>query len=142
MRSTGVLLIASAFFELLSVTSPVPFLGAVRDGAAAFLYHGVFAVTFTLMGAGLWQGAPWGYRVVMAGMGIYTLDRVRYLLDHAAREAELQQQTQGLGQLFDLVDEQLFHQVVSGVTLGVLVSALGFALYVHVRRDYFQPPMG
>ncbi len=140
MRSTGVLLIASAFFELSSVTDAVPLLGAVRDGAAAFVYHGVFAAAFMVMGIGLWRAAPWGYRAVLAGLGLYSIDRIRYILDGEARTAELHQQAKGYGEIFQIVDTQTLNMVVNWVTLGVVLSCAGFALYVYFHRDYFQPP--
>ena len=48
-------------------------------------------------------------------------------------------QTRAYGEIFQLVDEQLLNRLITWGTLGLLASWIGFAIYVHVRRDYFRP---
>ena len=110
----------------------------MRGGAVAVSYHGVYIVAFFLMGVGLWRATWWGHRAVLIGTAIYVLDKALYLLDDAARAAEMSRQARGYGQIFELVDQQFVHRLVTWTTLVLVASWIGFALYVHLRRDYFR----
>ena len=138
LRTTGALLIASAAFELVSITGEVPLFGAVRSGVVAVGYHLLFVAVFSLMGIGLWRAEPWGYRAVLAGTGIYVLDKILYVLDDGAKSAEMKERTRGYEEIFQLMDQQSVDQIVTGVNLVLVACWIGFALYVHLRRGYFQ----
>ena len=142
MRFAGAAFIASAVFELFAIGTEVPLFGALRGGFVAATYHLLFIAVFVLMGIGLWQGAKWGYKMVLVGTGIYLIDRVMYLLDDAGRAADIERQTSKYAQYGDLIDLEPIVQMASSVTMIVgLVSMacwIGFALYVHLRRDYFD----
>lgn len=142
LRTAGALLILSAVFEVVSITAAVPLFGDVRGGFVAAVYHGLFVAVFLLMGVGLWRAESWGYRAVLAGTAVYVLDRVLYVMDDAARAAAMVEQTRGYGQIGGLLDLQSIDRMATSVTLVVLACWIGFALYVHLRRGYFQEPDG
>ena len=137
LRSAGAFLLASAVFEAFSLTSAVPLFGALRGGAVAISYHLLFVAVFCWMGAGLWNAEPWGYRAVLVGTGIYSLDKVLYLLDEGARSAAMGVHTHDYEEYLRSIGLQSLDSLVTSVTLAFLASAIGFALYVHWRRDYF-----
>ena len=120
------------------MTSAVPLFGELRGGAAAIGYHTLFVAVFLLMGIGLWS-AKWSeYRAVLLGTGVYLVDRVIYLLDDTARSASIEAQTFAYRQLLETVDLQSIDQMASTVTLVTIVCWVGFASYVHARRQYFR----
>ena len=138
LRTTGALLIASAAFELVSITGEVLLFGAMRSGVVAVGYHLLFVAVFSLMGIGLWRAEPWGYRAILVGTGIYVVDKVLYVLDDGARLAKMKELTRGYEEIFQIMDLQSIDHIVTGVNLFFVASWIGFALYVHLRRDYFQ----
>jgi hypothetical protein len=138
LRAAGALLILSAVFEIFSMTTEVPLFGDLRGGVLAVAYHLLFVAVFAWMGIGLWRAESWGYRAVLVGTGIYAVDHLLFLMDDAARAAVMAAQTRGYGQLLDVVDLESIDRLVSSVALIVLGCWLGFAFYVHLRRDYFQ----
>ncbi len=138
IRTAGVLFVASAIFELMSVNTEIPLFGAVRGGAVAVLYHLVYATVFLALGVGLLTGRRWGYRLVFAGTLYYTLDRFLYLLDRKTLEVHLMQQLQPYREYLELIDTDFILQVAVLTTgLGV-VCWWGFALYIYRRRSYFR----
>ena len=139
MHVSGVLFVASAAIELISVTTEVPLFGAVRDGAVAVLYHLVYAALFLTLGVGLLTGKRWGYRLVFVGTLFYTLDRLLYLLDRETMAAHLAQKLQQYREVLDLIEEDSILQMMSLTTVLCVVCWWGFALYVYRRRDYFRP---
>jgi hypothetical protein len=138
LRFAGALFILSAVFELFSLTAAVPLFGDMRGGLTAIIYHALFIGVFCWMGVGLWQAAPWGYRAVLIGTGVYVLDRLLLLLDSSARLAYLEEQTRAYKQLLNNVDLQSIDQIIVLSSLAFIVCALGFAAYVHLRRAYFE----
>jgi pheromone shutdown protein TraB len=139
IRTAAVFFLASAVFEILDVTAPVPLLGAIRSGVAALGYHLIFTGVFFIMGIGLWSGKPWGYGAVMIGTAIYTLDKVQMVLGRQSFADFIMQQftTPTTRDLISLVPKE---QVLQMMTLMYLVLVLcwwGFALYIHLRRSYF-----
>lgn len=138
LRSAGVLLMLSALVELVSVTAVVPLFGDLRGGFVAIAYHSVFIGVFLSMGIGLWTGASWGYRAVIVGTCIYVLDRIMYLLDDAARSIAIEVQTRAYAQVLDVIDLELIDRMFILVAIVVLLCWIGFAIYVHFRRDYFN----
>lgn len=138
IRTSAVLFLASGIFELISVTTAVPLFGAVRGGAAAVLYHLLFATVFVALGAGLWIGKLWGYRVFFAGTLLYTLDKLLYLLDRKTLVAHLRQQLEPYGEVLELIDEESLLQMSVLTTRLCVVCWWAFALYIYRRREYFQ----
>lgn len=138
LKTTGALLMLSAVFEMFSITSKVPLFGAVRVGVVAYAYHLLFFVLFAAMGLGLWKATSWGFKTVLAGCGVAVLDKLIYLLDGKARHAELHSSTSGLGDLTALVDLSFIGQMVTMVTAMLIISWLGFAVYVYFHRAYFE----
>ena len=86
---------------------------------------------------GLLVPKVWACRLILTGTAVYTLDRLIFLLDSGAREAYLAK-SGVTGEVAAFIDVSIFHQ---GIVLAILVSVLcwwGFALYIYLRRDYFQ----
>lgn len=88
------------------------------------------------MGLALLLGRWWGYRVVMTGTAVYTVDRLLFLLDKNTRDAYRTASgvTREVRSMMDMsmIDE--------GVLLGTVLSLVcwwGFAVYIYLRRDYF-----
>lgn len=142
LKAAGALFIASAVFEVFSLTVAVPLFGDLRGGFVAIAYHTLFVAVFSFMGIGLWRAASWGYHAVLGGTAIYTLSNVLYLSDDAARSAAITAQTHGYEQILGGIDLQSIDQIASSVTFTVMLCWIGFAVYVHVRRDYFQEHQG
>lgn len=139
MKSSGVFFIISGLFMLLSLTSAVPLFGAMRGGLIALVYNLLFLLLFLGMGYGLLQGQSWGYRVIMAGTAAYTLDRLLLLIDKPARAAYLNAGGV-LDQVEGLIDTSMFDQAYVIMLLVSMLCWWGFAVFVHLRRDYFQTP--
>ncbi len=147
IRTAGVLFVASAIFQLISVTTDIPLFGAVRGGAVAVLYNLVYATLFLALGVGLWTGRRWGYRLVFAGTLYYTLDRLLYLLDRKTMEVHLVQLLQWYRELLEEVVGggieadailQMMPPVLWTLTLLFVGCWWGFALYIYLRRGYFR----
>lgn len=141
IRTAAVCFMASAVFELLDITMPVPLLGGMRSGVAAMGYHLVFTGIFLAMGVGLWTGKPWGYRMVMAGAAVYALDKVQMLLARQTFADFIIQQftTPTTREILNLAPKELLLQVMTLAYLLLILCWLGFALYIHLRRAYFTP---
>jgi hypothetical protein len=140
-----------ALFELGTITSDVPLFGAMRGGLVAFAYHAIYVVGFAVVGVGLWTPKPWGARALFAMTGWYTFDRMLRLLDGAGRRAELDAATTSpliasiTGMTGAPLDpdmmELLRHQLMQLYTMTLLLTVAcwwGFALFIHVRRAYFE----
>ncbi|MCH7873598.1 MAG: hypothetical protein IID33_18015 [Planctomycetes bacterium] len=145
IKSAGFFFILSGAISLPFVSSEVPLFGAMRGGAIAIAYNLLFVALFLGMGYGLIQGRQWGYRVLLGGTGVYTLAKLIWLLDKAARDAQSNAGglTQQLGELSgaNMLDEatlNLILQVPIFVAVGSVVCWWGFAIYIYLRRDYFQ----
>ena len=137
LRSTGVLLLASAAFEVFSVGTPAPLFGALREGPFVVLYHLLFVAIYVVMGIGLWWAKPWGYRVVLGGCALSIVDKLLLALDRKARWAALSSQLGDLERLSQLVSVDLIDQLIVVVMLTLIGCWIGFAIYVRLRRDYF-----
>jgi hypothetical protein len=83
IRTAAVFFLASAVFEIMDFSSAVALFGGVRVGAAAVLYHFVFAALYVLSGIGMWTAKPWGYQAFMTTTAIYTIElrRSRHIGD-------------------------------------------------------------
>jgi hypothetical protein len=131
------LFILSGVVSLVSVTSDVPLLGALRGGIAAVCYNGFFAALFLGIGVGLILRKPWGYNLVLAGTVLYGIDRLLFVLDKDTRAAYLA--ANGVTkQVATLIDTSMFDRVLIVTTLTTVACWCGFAIYVYLRRDYFH----
>ncbi|MBN1343468.1 MAG: hypothetical protein JXQ73_12345 [Phycisphaerae bacterium] len=139
ITSAGVFFLASALFSLMSVTSEVPLLGAMRGGAVAIAYNLLFAGLFLGIGIGLLLGKPWGYYLILAGTAFYSVDRILFVMDQDTRDAYLA--ASGVTQqVKDLIDTSMFDEVLVIVTLTTIACWWGFAGYIYLRRSYFFQP--
>ena len=138
IQSAGVLFILSALLELFSLNSQVPLFGDVRGGIIAATYHLIYVVLFFLLGFGLYKARPWAYRLVFAATGLYTLDRMVYLLDRRALEAYMVALLGKYGATFEILETGLVFKVVMLATVLTVACWWCFAWYVYLRRQYFQ----
>ena len=139
LQIAAALYFASAFFELLSITSAIPLFGAVRTGVIAALYHLSYIALFLVLGWGLWVPKRWGLKAILVGTAYYTLDRALYLLDRQGREADLLHAVEGHKELLKLLPTSSILAMTALTTLTFLLCWWGFALSVYMRRDYFEP---
>jgi hypothetical protein len=138
-RIAAVCFFASAVFEILDVSAPVPVLGGIRSGVAAMGYHLIYAALFSATGLGLWSGKRWGYAVFMAGTAVYSLDKAQMLI---ARQTFsdyilLQFTTPITREILSLVPIEQILQLLAVAYAVIVLCGWGFALYVHLRRSYF-----
>ena len=91
LRLAGVFFLITAAYEVYSITGAVPLAGAVRTGLIAVTYHLVFTAAYVAMGLGLLMLRPWGFPVLLAGTGLYTIDRLAFLLDREGILASISQ---------------------------------------------------
>ena len=104
----------------------------------AVTYHLLYVALFAAMGMGLLIGRYWGYKAVLAGTVLYTLDKVLLLLDRRTMEAYLTGQLKGNLEVLDFVDQDSLLQLMVAFSLLLVACWWGFALYVYLRRDYFR----
>jgi hypothetical protein len=143
IKSAGALFIISGVYMLISPTSEVPLFGAMRGGLVALAYNLGFAALFLGIGIGLITGTRWGYGLVLSGTALYSVDKILLLLDEPAKEALLagSSSLKSLGPLLGVDEVDLagmFNRVLALVCLISLGCWWGFALYIYIRRDYFQ----
>ena len=74
IRTAAVLFLASAVLEIMDFSAAVALFGGVRAGAAAVVYHFVFAALYVMSGIGMWTAKSWGYSAVMTTTAVYTID--------------------------------------------------------------------
>ena len=144
IRTAAVCFLASAVFEILDVTAPVPLLGAIRSGIAAMGYHLIFTAIFFAMGIGLWTGKRWVCGVVMAGTALYSIDKAQMLLARQTFSDYIMQQftTSTTREILGLVPIEQVLQLLMLVYLVLVLCWWGFALYIHLRRSYFTQNAG
>jgi hypothetical protein len=138
IRTAAVLLLASAVFEIMDYNSAVALFGGVRAGAAAVIYHFVFTAFYILSGIGLWTAKSWGYLAFMATTAVYTIDKVQLMLFPQAFYDYILQQLTVAREIVGMIpkDQLLFYFMIAYIIL--LLGWWGFALYIHMRRHYFQ----
>ena len=138
--TTAVLLIASAVFELLSVTDEVPLFSEIRGGVTAGIYHTAYVVLFLALGIGLWGAKRWGYTLVFVSTVLYTLDALQFLLGQQAIGAYITKQISGYESVFQSLGLNTTLLTLLFVLTSILVALCwwGFALYTYWRRDYFK----
>ena len=139
IRTAGLFFWLSALLEILSIRVEVPILGALRGGLVGGAYHLVFAAAFVTVGVALWTGARRGPRLVYMATALYSIDRFRYVLDWAGREAELRSQLTGHPEILEAFGVDLLLQVGALLALLFVGCWWGFAAYIFVRREYFAP---
>lgn len=145
MKTAGVFYLLSAAMQLITPAAPAVLFGAVRGGPPAIVYHLLLAALFAVMGVGLLVARRWGYTAIMAGTALYTLDAVRYLLDTHGRKADLANTVNQASSLAGFGHQAVGQSVMglagslmSVATIAVIACWWSFALYVHLRRDYFR----
>jgi len=137
IKTSGWLFVLSSVFSFVSLTSEVPLFGAMRSGGTALCYNLFFGMLFLGIGLGLILGRSWGYRLFMAGTIVYTLDRLLFVLNKDTRDAYLA--ASGVTQeVKSLIDVSMFDQWIFLATVLTLLGWWGFAVYIYLRRDYFQ----
>jgi hypothetical protein len=133
--SSGWLLIVSGAASLVTVTSPVALLGAMRGGVVAVLYNAVFAIAFGAMGFALVSRKRWAITATLATSAIYTLEKLESLLDGAAKEAGMDEANGLLGSLGAAME-----QVRMLTALVFLLCWWLFVAYLFAKRRYFDLP--
>ena len=139
-RTTAVLLIASAVFELFSITAEEPLFGEIRSGIGVGIYHLVYAALFVALGVGLWRARKWGYTLVFVTAALYTLDKLQFVMNQQVMEGFIKQQMSGYEAVLQSqgVDSALFMQAIVLTSIVIVLCWWGFALYTYWRRDYFK----
>ena len=139
-RTTALLLMVSAAFELLSLTAEEPLFGEIRSGIGVGIYHLAYAVLFTALGVGLWRARKWGYTLVFVTTAVYTLDKLQFILSRQAMENFIVQQMSGYEEVLQSqgFDSALFMQAIVLTNIIIVLCWWGFALYTYWRRDYFK----
>jgi hypothetical protein len=138
IRTAAVLFLASAVFEIMDFNSAVALFGGVRTGAAAVFYHFVFAAFYVLSGIGMWTAKPWGYGAVMATTAVYTIDKIQLVLFPQAFYDYILQQLTVTREIVGMIPKEqlILYFMIAYIVL--LLCWWGFALYIHMRRQYFQ----
>jgi hypothetical protein len=138
IRTAAVLFLASAAFEMTDYNSAVALFGSVRVGAAAVFYHFVFAALYILSGIGMWTAKRWGYWAFMATTAVYTIDKIQLLLFPRAFYDYIVDQLTVTRAIVGMLPMEQLIQYFTIAYLVLLFCWWAFALYVHMRRSYFQ----
>ncbi len=146
LRLAGAFFLITAAYEAYSMTAAVPLAGAVRTGSIAVTYHLIFTAAYVAMGLGLLMLRPWGIPVLLAGTGLYTIDRLALLLDRAGilasigqSASELQGLILGTDGLGSLVDSDAIVNATRMETVVLLACWWAFAFYAVRKRRLFNP---
>jgi hypothetical protein len=138
IRTAAVLFMVSAVFEIMDFNSAVALFGGVRVGAAAVIYHFVFAALYVLNGIGMWLAKPWGYGAFMATTAIYTIDKIQLMLFPQAFYDYILQQLTVTREIVGMIPKEQLTQYFMIAYIVLLLCWWGFALYIYMRRQYFQ----
>lgn len=143
-RTTAILLVVSAAFDLLSITAEEPLFGEIRSGISVGLYHLVYAVLFTALGIGLWRARKWGYALVFVTAALYTLDKLQWVMNQQVMENFLRQHMSGYESVLQAqgIDNMMLMQAMTLTSIVVVLCWWGFAAYTYWRRDYFSADGG
>ncbi len=146
LRLAGAFFLITAAYEAYSMTAGVPLAGAVRTGLIAVTYHLLFTAAYVAMGLGLLMLRPWGIPVLLAGTGLYTIDRLALLFDKAGILASISQSTSALQGLMSgtdglgsLIDSDTIVHAERMETVVLLACWWAFAFYVVRKRRLFNP---
>jgi hypothetical protein len=147
LRLAGAFFLITAAYEVYSMTGAVPLAGAVRTGSIAVTYHLAFTAAYVAMGLGLLMLRPWGLPVLLAGTGLYTIDRLALLLDRAGILASISQSNSELQGLIlgpdgmgSLMDSDTIVHATRMETVVLLACWWAFAFYAVGKRRLFDPP--
>ena len=140
-QTAGVLFILSALLELFSINSRVPLFGNIQGGMIAATYHLIYVVLFIWLGFGLYRARSWAYTLVFVVTGLYTVDRLIYVLDRKALENYLVTLLGKYGVTIGIPETGFILKVILLATFLMVACWWGFAGYTYLRREYFhQPP--
>ena len=139
-QSAGVLFALSALLELFSINSRIPLFGDIQGGLIAATYHLVYVVLFFFLGFGLYKARSWAYTLVFTATGLYTLDRLVYVLDKKALDKYLASLLDKYKVTVGIPETEFILKIIMLATLLVVACWWGFAGYTYFRREYFQPP--
>lgn len=144
MLTTGWLLLLSGAWMLATCTATVPLLGEARSGAVAMLYNGAFGALFLAMGYALAWRKPWALAATAAATACYTIDKLLFIFDAAARHAYYahSEQLTSLSMLLGSEGDgilQALDRVMVQMSWGFLAGWWGLAVYVYIKRSYFKP---
>ncbi len=139
-RTTAVLLIASAVFELFSITAEEPLFGEIRSGLSVGIYHVFYAALFAALGVGLWRARKWGYTLVFVTAALYALDKLQFFMNQETMERFIKQQMSGNESALQAqgIESMLIMQAMALTSVVIVFCWWGFALYTYWRRDYFN----
>ena len=137
-QTAGILFVLSALFELFSINSRVPLFGNVQGGMIAATYHLLYVVLFFSLGFGLFRARSWAYKLVFFTTGLYTLDRLIYVLDRKALEIYLVTLLGKYGVTIGIPETGVILKVILLATALIVVCWWGFAGYTYLRREYFH----
>ena len=139
-QSAGILFALSALLELFSINSRIPLFGNVQGGIIAATYHLIYSVLFFFLGFGLYKARPWAYTLVFTITGLYTLDRLVYVLDRNALETYLASLLGKYRVTVGIPETELILKIIMLATILIVACWWGFAWYTYRRREYFQLP--
>ncbi len=137
-QTAGVLFALSALLELFSINSRVPLFGNLQGGMIAATYHLIYAVLFFSLGFGLYKARPWAYTLVFATTGLYTLDRIVYVLDRKALETYMAALLDKYGVSVGIPETGFILKIIVLATILIVACWWGFAWYTYLRQQYFQ----
>jgi hypothetical protein len=138
IRTAALLFLASAVFEIIDFNSTVVLFGGMRVGVTAVFYHSLFAALYVLSGIGMWKPTPRGYGAFMATTAIYTIDKIQLMLFPQALYDHILQQLTVTREIVGMIPREKLIQYFMIAYLVILLCWWGFALYIHLRRQYFQ----
>jgi len=132
IKWAGIFFVLSAVLELYSLTTEVPLFGAVQSGSVAVVYHLIYATMFLLAGLGLYEGKARGLKAFYATTVFFTVERLLYIADNKALEAQLA----GFEQVSDLLNTFGAGSLIDTVRIAnlfTLVCWWGFVWYVYIH---------
>lgn len=135
MHFAALCCILSGVYEVFLIQETVPLFGAMRSGAPAYAYHLLYAALYVAMGAGLWGGWRWGYRVILGVIAFYTLEKGIYLLDSKVLDAQAAQLARKYA---GMISKSMVVESIRLSTYMTLAGWWAFAAYVFFRRSYFR----
>jgi len=104
----------------------------------AATYHLIYVVLFFLLGFGLYKARSWAYKLVFVVTGLYTLDRLFYVVDRKALEIYLVALLGKYGVTIGIAETGFIQKVILLATALIVACWWGFAGYTYLRREYFS----
>ena len=137
-KSAAVFFILGALVELSSFTSPVALAGGLRTGALAMLYHAAYVALFAAAGVALWAYHPLGPRLTYGLTAFYTVDKALWLAWPGTMKADVQRLLGGTSGVTSVFGDGMLESILLLYTTLIVACWWGFALYVYLRRDWFE----